>query len=362
MVSSIYIHIPFCSNICSYCAFTKLYYNSNLVKSYLKALKKEIIDNYKGEVIKTLYIGGGTPSSLTILELKELFNILKIIKKDKNIEFTFEVNPENIDKEKLLLLKENGVNRISMGVESTNNKFLKYLNRNHDFNLVKDKIKLMKELEFNNINVDLIYALPNETLKDLKKDLDNILSLNINHISTYSLMIEPHTILYINKEKNIDEELDFKMYNLICKTLKEHGYNHYEISNFSKLGYESKHNLVYWNNEHYYGFGLSSSGYINNTRYTNTNILNNYLNKLERIEEKLTKKDIIQYELILGFRKINGINKNKFYNKYKIDIHDLYNIKDLLNKDYLQENDCNIFIKYDKIYVENSILVNFIGE
>ena len=362
MVSSIYIHIPFCSNICSYCAFTKIYYNSNLVKLYLKALKKEIIDNYKGEFIKTLYIGGGTPSALNILELKELFDILNIIKKDKNIEFTFEVNPENIDKEKLLLLKENGVNRISIGVESTNPKFLKYLNRHHDFNLVKDKIKLMKELGFTNINVDLIYALPKETITDLKKDLDNIISLDVNHISTYSLMIEPHTILYINKEKNIDEDKDFEMYNLICNTLKEQGFNHYEISNFSKLGYESIHNLVYWNNEHYYGFGLGSSGYIDNIRYTNTNILNNYLNKIERVEEELSKKETMQYELILGFRKINGINKKDFYNKYKIDIHDLYNINELLRIGYLQENDCNIFISYDKIYIENSILINFVGE
>ena len=362
MSSSIYIHIPFCSNICSYCAFTKQYYNSNLVNLYLKALEKEIKDNYKGEIIKTLYIGGGTPSSLNINELKELFNILKIIKKDKNIEFTFEVNPENIDKEKLLILKENGVNRISIGVESTSSKLLKYLGRNHDFNLVKEKIRLIKELGFKNINVDLIYAIPNETISDLKKDLDNLIKLNVNHISTYSLMIEPHTILYINKEKNIDEDIDFKMYKLICKTLKEHGFNHYEISNFSKLGYESKHNLVYWNNDNYYGFGLSASGYINNIRYTNTNILNNYLNRLDRTKEELTEKDKISYELILGFRKIKGINKQDFYNKYKKDIHDLYNIKELLQKNYLQENDCNIFINYDKIYIENSILINFIGE
>ena len=362
MVSSIYIHIPFCSNICSYCAFTKMYYNSKLVNLYLKALKKEIHDNYKNEVIKTMYIGGGTPSSLNISQLKELFDILKIINKDKEIEFTFEVNPENIDKEKLLLLKKNGVNRISLGVESTNLKILKYLCRNHNFNLIKEKINLMKKMGFNNINVDLIYAIPSETLLDLKNDLDNILSLNVNHISTYSLMIEPHTKLYINKEKEIDEELDSEMYKLICTVLKSNGYNHYEISNFAKKGFESCHNLVYWNNENYYGFGLSASGYINNTRYTNTSILNKYLNKLERIEENLSNKDKITYELILGFRKINGINKQNFYDKYKINIHDINNVQELLNKGYLDENDCNIFIKYDKIYIENSILINFVGD
>ena len=362
MVSSIYIHIPFCTHICSYCAFTKQYYNSNLVSNYLKSLKKEVINNYKNEEIKTIYIGGGTPSSLNLMELKELLEITKLFNKSSNLEFTIEVNPENIDKEKLELFKKYGINRISMGVESTINKNLKYLGRNHDFSLVKEKIKLMRKLGFNNINIDLIYALPCENLNDLKDDLNNIISLNVEHISTYSLMIEPHTLIYINKEKNIDEEIDYEMYKLICDTLKSNNYNHYEISNFSKLGYESKHNLVYWNNEHYYGFGLSASGYIDNIRYTNTKILNKYINNNIREEEILNEKDKISYELILGFRKIQGINKNDFYNKYKIDIHDLYNIKDLLkNNDLIEFNDY-IYINYDKIYIENNILINFVGE
>ena len=362
MPSSIYIHIPFCTHICTYCAFPKQFYNSKLVKLYLQALKKEIKNNYKGEIIKTIYIGGGTPSSLNIEELKQLFDIIKLVKKNNDIEFTIEVNPENIDIEKLQLFKDNGVNRISIGVESSNIKYLKYLGRQYDFSLVKEKINLMRNLGFNNINVDLMYALPNQSINELKKDLINIISLNVEHISTYSLMIEPHTILYLNKEKNITEEIDYKMYKLICNTLKKYNYNHYEISNFSKLGYESKHNLVYWNNENYYGFGLGASGYINNIRYTNTKILKEYINNYLKYEEKLTKKDKLSYELILGFRKIKGINKKDFYNKYKIDIHDLYNIKDLLKTNDLQENNNYIYINYDKIYIENSILINFVGE
>ena len=362
-MNSIYIHIPFCSNICSYCAFTKFYYNEKIVNTYLDSLKHEIELKYKGELIKTIYIGGGTPSSLNINELKKLFNIIKIFNLDKTYELTIEVNPDNIDKEKLLLFKENKVNRISLGVESTNNKFLKYLNRKYDFNKVKDVINLMKNIGFNNINVDLIYALPYESLKDLENDLNNILSLEINHISTYSLMIEPHTMLYINKEPEIDQELDYSMYKLICNKLKDQGFNHYEISNFSKKGYESRHNLIYWNNEEYYGFGLSSSGYIDNIRYTNTTSLKKYNNNIY-IKEKeiLTYKDIISYALILGFRKIQGINKKDFKKKYNVDIHDLYNIKDLLKAKDLIENDDYIYINYDKIYIQNSILINFIGE
>ncbi len=363
MISSMYIHIPFCSNICSYCAFTKVFYNKKIVNDYLKALEQEINNNYQGEVLKTIYIGGGTPSALSLEELKNLFSILKPLRMNHNIEFTVEVNPENITKEKLILMKQNGVNRISMGVESTNKKVLDYLERNHDFNLVKEKVKLIKEIGINNINVDLIYAIKGETLSDLKNDLNNLLSLEVTHISTYSLMIEPHTKLFIKKEKVIDEEIDYEMYKLICKTLKENGYNHYEISNCGKKGYESHHNIVYWNNEPYYGFGLGAAGYIGNMRYQNTTNFKDYLHgKYIKNKELLTKNDILSYALILGFRKIDGINKNEFKKKYNIDIHNLYNVKDLLkNKDLVENND-NIFINYDKIYIENSILINFIGE
>ena len=360
---SVYIHIPFCSNICSYCRFSKFLYRESSVLKYLKALEKEIKTNYKKELIKTIYIGGGTPSSLNIDELEKLFQIIKIFKFDTNLEFTVEVNPENITLEKLQLFKKNKVNRISIGIESTNKKYLKYLNRLYDFNLVKEKIKLIKMVGIDNINVDLMYAIKNQTLKELSIDLDNIISLDIKHISTYSLMIEPNTILGIKKEKPIDDELDYKMYNLIIKKLKEHNFIHYEVSNFSKVGYESKHNLVYWSNLNYYGFGLGASGFINNIRYTNTTSLQKY-NQLVFISEYevLTKKDMITYELILGFRKIEGINKQEFFNKYKLDIHEVFNIKDLLDKKYLEENSSNIYIKYDKIYVENSILINFVGE
>lgn len=363
MTNSVYIHIPFCSNICTYCNFTKFYYNKKIINDYLLALEKEIKSIYKKEEIKTLYIGGGTPSCLDIDELKKLFSIISLFNLDKLSEFTIEVNPESITYEKLLLFKENKVNRISMGVESTINKHLKYLGRNHDFNLVKEKINLIKKIGILNINVDLIYALKDESLEDLSQDIDNILSLNVSHISTYSLIIEDHTLLSIKKEKNIDEDLDYKMYDLIRKKLSENGYNHYEVSNFSKKDYESKHNLVYWNNDYYYGFGLSSASYIDNIRKTNTSSLQKYIkgNYVKEIE-KLSEKDILSYALILGFRKIKGINKKEFKNKYNVDIKNLYNIKDLIKKGLLIENQDNIYISYDKIYIENSILENFVGD
>ena len=199
-----------------------------------------------------------------------------------------------------------------------------------------------------------------------KKELDylkNIVSLDITHISTYSLMIEPNTLLYIKKEKSIDEDLDYKMYKTIIKYLTKKGFHHYEISNFSKNGYESKHNLVYWNTQNYYGFGVGASGYLNNVRYQNTTNLMKYIkgNYISN-EEILTKKDILTYALILGFRQINGINKKKFKKIYQVEITDLYNIKDLINEGVLIDDGCNLKISYDKIYVENSILINFVGE
>ena len=296
MTTSVYLHLPFCEHLCTYCDFCKRYYDEKLCLKYLNALKKEVMDNYQNDIIKTLYIGGGTPSSLSIPNLLKLMEIIKLFKFDENYEITFEVNPENINEEKLKILKENGINRISMGVESTNDIFLKYLGRNHNFALVQEKVALMKKMGFHNINVDLIYAIPHETINDLKKDLEKIVSLDIKHISTYSLEINQHTLLGIKKEKNISSDLDREMYDEIIDYLKEKGFNHYEISNFSKEGYESRHNLVYWHNEHYYGFGLGASGYLNNIRYDNTKSMDDYLNnKIILNKEILDKKGLISY-------------------------------------------------------------------
>lgn len=358
-VKNIYIHIPFCKNICTYCDFCKVYYNKKWIKRYLDVLDNEIKSIYKNDIVDTIYIGGGTPSSLNIEELEKLFLITKNIKLNTKYEFTIECNIEDITVEKLILFKKNNVNRISIGVQSFNDKILKYLGRTYNKKLIKEKINLAKKY-FDNINIDLIYAVNNETIEDLKYDLDEFLKLDLPHISCYSLIIEKNTILYINNEKYIDDELDSLMYNEIRKKLSKK-YNHYEISNFAKKGFESVHNLCYWNNDTYYGFGLSAASYIGNIRYINTKNLTLYLNgNIKKEKEILNKSDKIKYELILGFRKIHGINKNEFYNKYKINIKDIDNVKELLDKKLLIEDKDNIYINYDYIYVSNEILINFI--
>ena len=361
-MKSVYIHIPFCSSICSYCDFSKFYYNEDWVNQYLEALNNEIDLNYKGEVLKTLYIGGGTPSCLNIEQLTKLFNIIKKFNLSTKVEFTFECNVENINKEKLEFLYKKGVNRLSIGVQTFNNDLLKILNRHHTKEEVIEKINLAKSIGFNNINVDLIYAIPKEDMNILKNDLDLFLSLNINHISTYSLIIEPNTKLYIDKFKNIDEDLDYEMYKYICAKLKENGYNHYEISNFAKDGYESSHNLTYWNNEEYYGFGLGASGYVNGIRYDNTKNLNKYLNKNYIYEShELELKETIENEFILGLRKVKGINKKIFQDKYNINIKDINHVKKLITDGKLLEDEDNIYINPKYLYTSNDILIEFLN-
>lgn len=352
---SVYIHIPFCKNICSYCDFCKFYYNEKWADNYLSALEKEIKSNYKGEVVDTIYIGGGTPTCLNINQLERLLKLTNLFNKNK-IEFTVETNID-LSLEKIKLLNKYGVNRISIGVQTVNPKYLKFLNRNHTKKTVVNLINLLKKFDFN-INIDLIYAIPGETLEELNEDLDFILSLDVNHISTYSLIIEPHTKLYIDNVSNIDEDLDYEMYKLINKKLEN--YHHYEISNFSKKNYDSKHNLVYWNNLNYYGFGLGASGYIDNIRYDNTRSYNNYINGKYTLEKhELDLNEVISNEFILGLRKIDGIDVNNFYNKYNIDITSIDVVKQLLKEKQLILTD-KLKINPKYIYISNTILVNFI--
>lgn len=352
---SVYIHIPFCSHICSYCDFPKVLKNNIWIKKYLKALEKEIKLNYKGEEINTLYIGGGTPSSLELSDLKVLFNIFKIFNFSKDVEITFEANSEDLTEEKLLFLSRK-INRLSIGVETFNNNRLKDLNRE----LCVDNIKKASKY-FKNINLDLMYGFDRQTIDDLKNDLDEILKLNPSHISTYSLIIEKNTKFYIDGYRSIDEGLDRKMYDLIIDTLKKNNYIHYEVSNFSKKGFESRHNLVYWNNDNYYGFGLGASGYINKCRYENTRSLNDYFKGNYLLESHdLDISEEIQNELILGFRKIEGINKNKFKDRYGFNLKDIDCVDDLLEKKLLLEDDNNMFINPKYMYISNEILINFI--
>lgn len=360
-MDAVYIHIPFCKSICSYCDFCKIYLNEKYTAKYLETLKEEILEKYQGEKIKTLYIGGGTPSCLSLKDLNYLLEITKIFDLTNLKEFTFECNINDINEYMLELLKKYGVNRLSIGIESFNKNNLEFMKRSHTFEEAKDKINLCRSLGFNNINVDLIYGIPKESISTLKKDLKLVLKLNVEHISTYSLIIEDNTLIGINKLTPIDEETDEEMYNIICDTLNKKGYIHYEVSNFAKEGYASLHNINYWLNNNYYGFGLSSHGYIGNVRYENTRSLTSYLNKKYVKEEKLlSTSDDMDNTIMLSFRLLKGINLEDFFNRYNINLQEAYDIKKLLEERKLLYKDGYLKINPKYIYVMNEILIQII--
>ena len=356
---SIYIHIPFCNSICTYCDFCKIFYDKKYINDYLNNLEQEIKVRYKSEIVNTIFIGGGTPSSLDDEEMIRLMNIIEIFKLNDNYEFTVECNIESITENKLKIMKKYGVNRISIGVESFDNSIIKLLGRNHTKKDVYNKMEIVKRY-FSNINIDLIYAAYDD-INILKSDIDCFLELDIPHISTYSLIIEDNTMLKINGMKNIDEDIDYEMYKYIEDALEKNNYIHYEISNYAKNGYQSKHNLVYWNNEEYYGFGLSSTSYINNERITNTKNLRKYLNGEYLDTSVYEDKDIrMENEIMLGLRKLDGIDLDRFKEKFNVSLEDIYNIDNLVRNGYLiRDNNC---IKIDKkyMYISNEIIVRIL--
>lgn len=361
MRKSVYIHIPFCKQICSYCDFPKFCYQKKWISSYLDSLEKEIDEIYEHDFVSTIYIGGGTPTCLEIQELERLLKITKKFKREENCEFTIEANTQDLTPEKIKLLKAYGINRVSIGVQTFRPHLQKIIGRKEEYAEVKKVIDILKQEGITNINLDLMYALPKETLKDLEQDLEAFLSLDIKHISTYSLILEEHTHLFIKGYQEIEEDLDFQMYHLILKTLKKHGFDHYEVSNFSHPGYPSKHNLCYWNNLEYYGFGLGASGYLEHTRYTNPMNLTTYQKNFHKKEkEVLTEMNEMEYEMILGLRKTEGVSNKIFEDKYHKKIEEAFDLTYLLKNKLIEWHEEYLRIPEDKIYLSNEILIHFL--
>ncbi|MCI6716562.1 MAG: radical SAM family heme chaperone HemW [Mollicutes bacterium] len=371
----LYIHIPFCRHICHYCDFYKMVASDSFKSKYIKLLLEEMkikkLSNYQFD---TLYIGGGTPSALNLDDLKILFNYL-----DKNInlaslsEFTIEVNPEDINLDLLQLFNTYHVTRISMGIQSFKKEIIDFLGRNtyFDFNNIKTKVELIKSVGISNINCDLIYAVPNETLDDVISDVNQLLDLDITHVSTYSLILEDHTILnkwYQDKIFELtNDELDASMYEKICDKLKNHNFKHYETSNFSIEGYESKHNLIYWNNEEYIGIGAGAATHLNHERYTNIRNIEKYYdgvrnNKLELEDYEIQTLDAeMNDEVMLGLRKMEGISKTSFLKKYKIDLLVKFPIIiELIREGLLEETNGYIRIPSRYSYIANYIIIKII--
>jgi len=308
MIEAIYIHIPFCEKKCYYCDFLSFANKKDEIGKYIEKLIEEI-KLYPKNTYKTVYFGGGTPS---LIEPKVIKKILENLKIEKNAEITFEVNPKTVDEKKLNELKEIGINRLSIGCQSFDNEILKRIGRIHNAEEAINTYEMARKVGFDNINLDLIFATPNQSMEKLDKDLEKIIKLNPEHIAIYSLIWEKGTKLWEMEKrgelKETDQYIEADMYEKIIKILKENGYIHYEISNFAKKGYESKHNTKYWRNEKYLGIGLGASGYIDNIRYKNVINFKDYYKMIENQKRPILEKEIInqkseeEYKCMLGLR------------------------------------------------------------
>ena len=373
----LYIHIPFCVEKCFYCDFNSYkIQNKNEKKEYIKNLKKEINlykEEFKDKYFDTIFLGGGTPSILEGEELEEIFNeIYKNFSILKDAEITIECNPGTLTKKKLQTMKKCGVNRLSIGLQTTQNKNLKYIGRIHTYEIFEKNYKEALEVGFENINIDLMYSLPNQSFDEYKESLDKVIKLSPTHISSYSLILEENTKLhkmYENKEFELNsDELDIKIYDYTIDKLKENGYNHYEISNYSKNNYECKHNIIYWKCENYLGLGAGASGYINNIRYKNVDSINDYnrllKNNQKPIEEinKLTSKDKIEEAIIMNLRMTEGIDILEFNKKYDINFKEKYNniLEKLKYENLIIEKNNRVFFTRRGRQISNTVLIEFL--
>ena len=327
MTQSVYIHIPFCLSKCKYCSFVsfdKLDYK----KGYLYSLLKEIDYYYKGEILNTIYFGGGTPSLMEIGSLKKILNKLNY---SDLTEITIEVNPDSVTNEYLKKLRDIGFNRISIGAQTFNDKLLKQIGRIHDSKQIFETVENSVNLGFENISLDLIYGLPNQTTCMFETDLEIVSTLPLKHVSLYGLKIDEGCYFYNHKPQNIpDDDIQADMYLTAIEKLKD--FRHYEISNFAKQGFESRHNLNYWLENEYYGFGISSHGFVDGIRYSNFKTLKEYVYNptVHEFGKLLTEKEKLEESIFLGFRIADGIDKDKINQKYNINFDKKY--KKILDK------------------------------
>lgn len=367
-IKNVYIHIPFCKSKCHYCSFVS-YPKPELKEQYLDALEKEIKANYKGEELNTLYFGGGTPSLLDVEDFSKIINLFNTHLPSPNgrenvVEITTELNPETITQKYLEDLKKTGINRLSFGCQTFDDDILKLIGRRHNSSDVENAVKYAQNAGFDNISLDFIYGLPTQTIESFEKDLKHAISLGVKHISLYGLKIDEVCYFYKHPPKDLpDEDIQADIYLKAIETLKD--FEHYEISNFSKKGYNSRHNLNYWDNNTYYGFGCAAHGYENGTRYFNTSNLEDYIkNPLDsKTTHKLTVQEQLEEEIFLGFRKMSGINVEKINKKFNINFREKY--AQTLNKylfyKYLAETNTGFRLTTDGILVSNVILSEFLA-
>ncbi|HGA2091321.1 TPA: radical SAM family heme chaperone HemW [Streptococcus agalactiae] len=371
--TSAYVHIPFCTQICYYCDFSKVFIKNQPVDAYLQALIREF-RSYDITELRTLYIGGGTPTSISAVQLDYLLTeLIRDLNLNTLEEFTIEANPGDLTVDKIEVLQKSAVNRVSLGVQTFNDKHLKRIGRSHNEAQIYSTIDALKTAGFQNISIDLIYALPGQTMDDVRSNVAKALSLNIPHLSLYSLILEHHTV-FMNKMRRgklhlPTEDLEAEMFEYIICEMERNGFEHYEISNFTKPGFESRHNLMYWDNVEYYGVGAGASGYLDGIRYRNRGPIQHYLKGVSEgnarlSEEVLSKNEMMEEELFLGLRKKEGVSIGKFEQKFGTSFEKRYGqiVQELQSDGLLKEN--NGFIQMTKkgLFLGDTVAEKFIVE
>ena len=371
--TSAYVHIPFCTQICYYCDFSKVFIKNQPVDSYLEHLLQEF-HSYDIQKLRTLYIGGGTPTALSASQLEVLLDgLTKNLDLSMLEELTIEANPGDLDADKIAFLQNSAVNRVSLGVHTCDDKMLKKIGRSHTEKDIYENIDRLKLAGFDNISIDLIYALPGQTMEQVKDNVAKAIALDIPHMSLYSLILENHTV-FMNRMRRgklplPKEELEAEMFEYIIAELERTGFEHYEISNFSKPGFESRHNLMYWDNAEYYGIGAGASGYVDGVRYKNHGPIRHYLKAVEegsaRInEEHLSQREQMEEEMFLGLRKKSGVSMARFEEKFERSFQEQYGdiVKDLVQQGLMQVDGDRVRMTKRGLFLGDTVAERFILE
>lgn len=369
---SLYIHIPFCKQKCLYCDFPSYAGKESLINEYIRALNEEILRKCSKYKIASIFVGGGTPSYLNEINLESLLKTINLLDFKDDFEFTIECNPGTLNEEKLVLMKNYNVNRISMGLQTTNDNLLKEIGRIHSFEEFKKNYNQARKAGFENINVDLMFGLPNQHMKDWKASLEDVISLEPDHISAYSLIIEEGTCfynLYNNDKLNIpNEEEERSMYLFTKGFLEDYGYNQYEISNYAKVNKECFHNKVYWKCNEYLGLGVSASSFVDEKRFKNIDDIKIYIEKINNNEDVTEEihvnniNDDMEEFMFMGLRMIEGINLKTFKKRFGKDVFDIYDevIKNNIKKGLLVVDSEKLYLSEKGIELSNYVMSDFI--
>ena len=370
--SSAYFHVPFCQHRCGYCDFTLVAQKDHLIEAYLDAMAKQMSELGEGIELKTLFLGGGTPTHLSIEQLSHLFeSIFSHFRLAADYEFSIEANPLNLTCEKIEFLKQSGVNRVSLGVQSFDSEILTFLERDHQPDQIFEIVKSLQS-RISSPSLDLIFAVPGQSLAGWKQTLQDAVQLNIPHISTYGLTIEKGTSFWSREKAGLfdlpQDDLAGDMYEYALAFLGEVGLQHYEISNFARPGYECRHNEVYWTGYPYFGFGPGAASYLDGIRRQNHRSVITWLKRVQAGESPIVDQEELEPEarareaIIFGLRRRAGINRREFQERYGFDLHQLAEtaIRTNLEAGLLEETDTHLKLTSAGCLLADSIVVDFL--